>query len=195
MGPRRSPPSRRGVGTVSALTIASLALVGALGCASSRDPDSAQVQAAFERADPECELERTERISLGGLKLAAVKLLVRISDDEDSADMISNLRRVEVASYRVVTPPGCAGVGSLGDLGLQLVDLGWWPMVSERDGSESSWVFAHGDAEGDLDGLFVVTMGAGELEVVRLEGAIDRILADAVAEEPDRVAMLVDAAR
>lgn len=183
------------MGAVSALTILSLVLVGALGCASSRGPDSAHVRATLERAQPGCELERTERIRLGGLKLAAVKFLVRISDDEESADTLSNLRRVEVASYRAVTPPGCAGIGSLGNLGPELVNLGWWPMVSERDGSESSWVFAHGDAEGDLDGLFVVTMDAGELEVVRLEGRIDRILADAVAEEPDRAGLLVDPAR
>jgi len=35
-----------------------------------------------------------------------------------------------------------------------------------------------------LDGLFVVTIDGGELEVVRVEGRIDRLIADAVAEDP-----------
>ena len=53
-------------------------------------------------------------------------------------------------------------------------------MVTERDGADATWVYAHGDREGDLDGLFVVELSGTELEVVRLEGHIDRIMAEAV---------------
>ena len=38
---------------------------------------------------------------------------------------------------------------------------------------------------------FVVTIDGGELEVVRVEGRIDRLIADAVAEDPREAAELL----
>lgn len=183
------------MGAPAVLALSSLALTAAVGCTSSRAPDGARVRAAFERDHSGCRFERTEQFRLGGLKLAAVKFLVRSSDDEDITDMLSNLECIEIANYRAVTPRECATVDSLGDLGRELADLGWWPMVSERDGSESTWVFARGDAEGDLSALFVVTLAADELEVVRLEGRIDRILEEAVADDPHSAAEVVNPVR
>ncbi len=69
--------------------------------------------------------------------------------------------------------------------------IGAWPMVVERDGLDSSWVFGHGEKGSDLDGLLVVEFGGNELEIVRLDGAIDRLMAEAVAEEPGEVVRLV----
>ncbi len=61
--------------------------------------------------------------------------------------------------------------------------IGAWPMVVERDGFDSSWVFGHGDKGGEVDGLLVVEFRGDELEIVRLDGSIDRLMAEAIAEE------------
>lgn len=194
--PPRGTRPRRWVRAAPALTVALFALVlASFGCASSSAPKAAQVRAAYEEVSPGCRLEHEERLTLSGLKLAVVKRLVRLSNDEDAVGMLSNLRRVEVATYRVVTPEECAEVGALDRIKREMMSSGWRPMVIERDRLEASWVFSHSDAEEGLDGLFVVTIDAGELEVVRLEGRIDRLLADAVADDPDHASVIADLAR
>jgi hypothetical protein len=68
-------------------------------------------------------------------------------------------------------------------------------MVVERSGAGGSWVFARGDAEGELAGLYVIDLDGGALELVRLEGRIDRLLADAIRVDPGSAAHLVEDAR
>jgi hypothetical protein len=64
-------------------------------------------------------------------------------------------------------------------------------MWMERDDSDATWVHARYDAQDDMDGLFVVTIDGGGLEVVHVEGRIDRLIADAVAEDPREAAEIL----
>jgi hypothetical protein len=112
--------------------------------------------------------------------MSAVKTLVKLSGETDAMELLHSMRRVEVATYRLSPPSGCGQLASAAPFADTLAASGWWPMVTERDGVDASWVYAHGDREGDLDGLFVVDLDGTELEVVRLEGRIDRIMAEAL---------------
>ena len=49
------------------------------------------------------------------------------------------------------------------------------------------------DESGSIDGLYVVTFGGRELEIVRLEGRIDEFLAETIAETPATAAEIVKA--
>ncbi len=162
------------------------------GCAATAPPLTADVRTAIEKRNPGCRLERDSRVSLAGLKLALVKGLARASGESEGAEILSAIRRVEVETYRVATPSSCADASWMEGLAEGMVPLGWWPMAVERDGPDATWVFAHGGGEGDLDGLFVIDLGRAELEVVRLDGRIDRVMAEAVAEHPEEARLFLE---
>jgi hypothetical protein len=159
--------------------LALFAVVSA-GCTSSAGPNAAKIATAIERASADCRLERESRIALSGIKMSAVKTLVKLSGETDAMQLLESMKRIEVATYRVPPESGCGDGIRAAPFGDTLAGSGWWPMVTERDGADSSWVYAHGDREGDLDGLFVVELDGTEIEVVRLEGHIDRIMAEAL---------------
>jgi hypothetical protein len=173
-------------------------LLGAsMACASSAGPSAATVAASVEASAPGCRVARESRISLGWLKLAAIRTLMGLAeeDDDEAMEMLRNISRVEVATYRIATPALCAGSAAFGEVDRHLTTDGWWPMVRERGGPESAMVFAHGDCSSDLDGLYVVSFDGDELEVVRLEGRIERLMAEAISEEPGSASRLVEPAR
>lgn len=161
-----------------------LALAGS-GCATARAPGAARVQNVIESANPACSFERESRIALGGMKLAVVKALVRLSGESDEAGALAHIRYVEVVGYRNVAPSLCQEQSWAEWLRVEMTQSGWRPVVVERDGSQSSQTFAHGNENGEIDGLFVVDFDGNELEVVRIDGRMDRLLAEALAEDAD----------
>ena len=169
-----------------------LALTGA-GCCSTTGPGAGRVETAIEAANPACNLERESQVALGGLKMAVVKALVRLSGDPEEAEILPHIRRVEVTTYRVTAPSACADISWMEAIGEEMTSLGWRPLVVERNGFDSSWVFGHGKKESEFDGLLVVEFGGNELEIVRLDGSIDQFMAAAVAKEPHAVGRLVRA--
>lgn len=184
--------------TVAGRPLLLVVLLGAsVACASSAGPSTATVAASLEASAPGCRVARESRISLGRLKLATLRTLMRLAeeDDDEAMEMLRNISRVEVATYRIATPARCAGSAALVEVDRQLAARGWWPMVREREDAEAAVVFAHGDRSSDLDGLYVVSFDRDELEVVRLEGRIERLMAEAISEEPGSASRLVDSAR
>ena len=191
-----APAIKHWIGSVSGASRGPILLALALtavgvGYSTVRAPGAARVETAIEAANPACSLERESRVSLGRVKMAVVKALVRLSGETEGADLLPHIQRVEATTYRVVTPPDCADLSWMEVVGGEMATQGWWPMVVERDGLNSSWVFGHGEKGSELDGLLVVEFGGNELEIVRLDGAIDRLMAEAVAEEPGEVVRLV----
>lgn len=159
-----------------------LAVATAAGCTSMASPGAANVRDSIVAANPGCHLERESRVSLGGLKLAIVKSLARLSGEPEAARVLPHIRRVEVETYNILVPTLCNETSWMEVLGETMTERGWWAMVIEREDAESSWAFAHGDETGDLDGLLVVEFGGDELEVVRVDGRLDRLFAEALVE-------------
>ena len=150
--------------------------------------------AAIKASQPGCEVHQESRISLAGLRLSAVKALVRMAGESEGTEILSHMSRVEVVTYTVNPASNCGDRPSLDSFEEDMATRGWSILVKERDEGDTSWVFARGDAEGDLDGLFVVAFAGDELEIVRLEGRIDRIMAEVLAEDPGEAAAMIRSA-
>jgi hypothetical protein len=171
--------------TAAACLLPALVIVVQAACASSIGPSAAAVAASIETSAPGCRVSQESRISLAGLKLAVVKMLAGMSGEaEEATAILDHISRVEVATYRADGRVSCAAHGALDRVDRELSAGGWWPMVTERGDADMVRVFAHGDGGGDLDGLYVIEFDGNELEVVRLEGRIERLVAEAVSEDP-----------
>lgn len=177
----------------AASLLPAVVLVVQAACASSIGPSAADVAASIETSAPGCRVSQESRISLAGLKLAVVKMLAGMSGEaEEATAILDHISRVEVATYRADGRVSCAAHGALDRVDRELSAGGWWPMVTEREDADIVRVFAHGDGRGGLDGLYVIDFDGDELEVVRLEGRIERLMAEAVSEDPGSASRVLE---
>jgi hypothetical protein len=163
------------------------------GCAHGDSPRAARVADSIHMERPHCGLERESHIALSGLSLSAAKALVKLADEDEAAQILDGLKRVELATYLVSGGDQCRDLAGLGTVENELSQQGWSLVAREREAGEATWVFMSENEGGSIDGLYVVTFGGRELEIVRLEGRIDEILAAAIAETPARAAEIVKA--
>jgi hypothetical protein len=171
--------------------LVSLVLIG--GCAHGGGPRAAYIADVIEADLTHCHLDRESRIALGGISMFAVKALVELAGDSDEAQILADVKRVEQATYRVVDSESCPDLTQRAGFETELAQAGWQLVVTERDDREASWVFVREHEDGSVSGLYVVTLDPYELEVVRLEGRIDKILAEAIKEEPEKASEMVSA--
>jgi len=182
------------VGRPVVLLVTLIAAAAAAACAStSATPSASRIARAVEVSAPGCRLELEEHIHLGRFTLALVRGVLRLTGDADSdeAALLHQIHRVEVASYRVHPGSGNGLPRSLKELERVLAIDGMVPVVRERDSDRQTWVLAKDDGRGGLSELMVVDLDDDALEVVRLEGHIDRLLARAVELDPDAAAAMV----
>ena len=165
------------------------------GCSSLSGPGAAEVASAFEQTSPDCRLDRESRIALGGLKMSAVKALVKLSGEDDAAELLGSMRRVEVTTYRVSGFDSCGEIFGGTFVGEGLATEGWRPIVRERGRSGRTWVFERESSGGEIDALFVVALDSEELEVLRLEGEIDKLMVEAMKADTASVEQFVEFAR
>jgi len=184
------------------VTLLVLAMVLATGCATSRQVRS--VSQAVRAELPGVELDREVHLRLGPISLGLIRGIAGLAgddlDDED-ARMLAALRRVEIDVYEIrdrdageLEPEAVlAAEGSpqliapprLARLEQQLLDQGWSPVVTIREDGELSMIMTQEDRHGQIRGMFIVSYDGDELAVVRLEGRLDRLLAEAIAADPD----------
>jgi len=168
-----------------------LAAAAAAGCASATT--SRSVAKTLELALPECRLERDSTMVLGRTSLALLRGLSGIAGDEldaDTREILRGVRRIEVTSYRAGT--GCRALGAAPPVSRQLAADGWHAVIAAvEDEGELSWVFTREGPDGGTSGMLVITLDQKELEVVRLDGDIDRILLAVAEENPAAVPALI----
>lgn len=179
---------QRALSVVAVLSSLALPLAG---CG---DPPSVdQVTSEIRRWIPGARFEREEHIRLGRIKLGLVKGILRMVDDEDTPEATAILRevdRVEVATYRVRDLPDTTGLREKAPgFERQLARAGWSLTVKAQEDNSPSWLFTRSDGQGGLSNLLVVDLDDEELTVVRMDGRLDRALAEAVAERPKEAAL------
>lgn len=182
--PRRRPAGRS---AVALLTLA-LALPALSACTATPAPE--EIRGQLERELPGTHFEPEEHIRLGRFSLALVRGILNMVDDEDSdvdqaRKIMAGLRRVDVATYRVTALP------ELDDRVLSpLLDRlhrgGWQTVVRARESGSHAWILTRGEAGEVFAHLFVVSLERDELVIVRLDGHLDRVLAEAIADHPQQ---------
>ncbi len=162
-----------------------LAASGLSGCKEA--PSAAAIEWQLERHFPGLHLKRESHIRIPRIAMSAVRKLMRLASDEDKEDMriISHVKRVNVATYRVLSRPETEPLNVPPRFEERLAKDDWELMIRLRENDEQTWMFTRqGEEEGAITNLYVVALDSHELTVVDLAGRIDRILAEALADDP-----------
>lgn len=177
---------RKALSVVAVLSSLALPLAGC-----GEPPSVDQVTRDIQKWIPGVRFEREEHIRLGRIKLGLAKGILRMVDDEDGPEERAILRevdRVEVATYRVRHLPDMSGLPEkVPAFERELAHWGWSLTVKAQEDNSPAWLFTRADDRGGLKNVLVVDLDGHELTVVRVDGRIDRILAEAIAERPREV--------
>ena len=165
----------------SAVSVAALFTVGC-----KQSPTADQIRLEIEHRLPGAKFERESHVHLGRISMGAVKQLMRFTLPKDSSErkIITSLKRVDVATYRVVSLPEGPLVSEVSVLERRLYQEGWTAAVKERELDERTWVIYREDEKGSVRSMCVVSLDSYELEVVSIDGRLDEMLAEAIADDP-----------
>ena len=168
------------------------ALLYLAGCASS--PSVNQVRWEIQRRFPEARFELEEHIHLGRLSLGLIRGIVRMVPGKvEGQEILNAIHHLDVATYRVSALPDLDRIQGETRFERRLADAGWNMTVRAREEDSRTWIFTRGDEENALSSLFIVTLEAGELTLVSLDGRLDRALAEAIALNPKEAVRKVKA--
>ena len=182
--------------SVKSLVVVLLMLLPILGATTSRAgggmPSCHTVYQEIEQQLPGAEFERESHIRLGRFALAFVKPIARwaLDDDDEARNYLAAIKKVDIATYRVLDLPHTPDLSALRGIESRMSKNGWIKMLRESDDDDNTWVFLNHRKDGSIRGLVVIELDRYELSIVGVEGRIDDILAEAVADEPDGFADL-----
>ncbi|HEX9942981.1 MAG TPA: hypothetical protein VGG03_13260 [Thermoanaerobaculia bacterium] len=148
-------------------------------------PSVSQVRWEIERRFPQARFETEAHIRLGRISLGLVRGLVRMVPGKvEGQEFLNEVHRIEVATYRVRSLPDLDGV----EKGLRFEDrlarAGWSMAIRTRDEDSRTWMFVRASQDGSMRNLFLVALDGDELTLVRVDGRLDRALAEAMADHP-----------
>lgn len=149
-------------------------------------PSVDTVRWEIERRIPEARFERDSHIRLGPLTLGLARRIAHIADpgDPDIAPL-DHIRRIEVATYRVRSLPDLDHpLKTQTAFEKSLAQNGWTMALRERDGKSRTWMFLRFDGREELSNLYVVALDPAELTLIRLDGHLDRAMAESIADHP-----------
>lgn len=170
---------------IPVLSLLSLLSLSSVGCI--LVPTAESVRWEIERRVPEARFELEEHVTLGRISLGLLRTLVRMAPGKvDGQEFLTSIRRIETATYRVVSLPDLDRFEDT-HFESELTRAGWSLAVRAREQDSRMWLFLRTSGDGVVNNLFVVDLDQDELTVVRLDGRLDRALAEAVAHDPDEV--------
>jgi hypothetical protein len=149
-------------------------------------PSVDTVRWEIERRLPEARFERESHIRLGRITLGLARRIVHLADpgDPDVAPL-DDIRRIEVATYRVRSLPDLDRLLTTQTaFEKTLAENGWTMALRERGRDTRTWMFLRFDSQEKLSNLYVVALEPDELTLVRLDGRLDRAMAESIADHP-----------
>ena len=175
------------------ILIALVPLLLALAGCGAGSPSIDTVRGEIERRIPEASFERESHIRLGRITLGLARGIVHLADPGRSGHQgARRCCRLEVATYRVRSLPDLEKrLNAKTGFEQALARNGWTMVLHERDHGSRTWIFLRADAKGALSNLYVVSLDPSELTLVRIDGRLDRAMADSIAEHPKKLAQEV----
>jgi hypothetical protein len=174
-----------------------LLLLGALALAACAGPPSAeQVRGEIERQLPGARFAPEEHLRLGRLSLGLLHWLAGFDHDktdEKERALFRAISGVEIATYKVLSLPALDGLRLPEELEHRLHEEGWTTMVRSEEKGEHTWVLyrgARGAHPEVIRELYVVCLDPKELSLIRVSGHLDKLMAEAMADEPKKMARL-----
>lgn len=159
--------------------------------ACSESPSVSTVRSQLESRIPDARFEKEFHIRLGRVALGLLKPLAKMALDEGEQEEMAWLRairRVEVGTYRVVSLPDHLDLEPPPSLRRKLEKNGWSTLARVQEPGEMTMVLLREDRDGEIRGLFVLELDEAELTLVSLEGKLSRVMAEAMAHEPGKLA-------
>lgn len=155
-------------------------------------PSARAVCHEIERELPGAQFERESHLRLGRVALAFVKPIARwaLDDDDEARTYLAAIKKVDIATYRVLDLPENSETDAIRRIEGRMLDNGWIKMLRERDDDDNTWIFLRHRKDGSVRGLLVIELNHRELSIVGVEGRIDEILAQAIADEPGEFSSL-----
>ncbi len=175
------------------ILVAFVPLLLALAGCGAGSPSIDTVRGEIERRIPEASFERESHIRLGRITLGLARGIVHLADPGDpDTKVLDDVDHLEVATYRVRSLPDLEK-RLTAETGFEqaLAKNGWTTMLRERDHGSRTWIFLRADAKGALSDLYVVSLDPAELTLVRIDGRLDRAMADSIADHPKKLAQEV----
>ena len=150
-------------------------------------PSVSTVRAELERHIPGAEFEREFHLRLGGISLGLAKKLARfgLDDDDPELEMLRAIKRVNIGTYRVVSLPPIDELDLPQGFIRQLNATGWDLLLREQSEGERTWVFLRSAGNGSFSSVYVIALDEVELTMVAVDGRLDKIIASAIADDPD----------
>jgi squalene cyclase len=144
-----------------------------------------EVRWEIQRRFPEARFETEAYIRLGRISLGLVRGIVRMVPGEVEGQKILNeIHRIEVATYKVRSLPDLDRIAGKTRFESQLARAGWTTALRVRDEDSRTWMFVRGNEDGTMRSLFLVAMDGDELTLVSVDGRLDRVVAEAMADHP-----------
>ncbi len=176
---------------LAAVVAAALALAACAG-----PPSAEEVRGEIERQIPGARFERSEHLRLGRVSLRLVRWLASFDDDpQDRKDreLLSAISGVEVATYKVLSLPPVESLRLPQTVERRLLANGWTTMVRNEEKNEHTWILYRGAGGAHpevIRDFYIVSLDTKELALVRVSGHLDKLMAEAMAQEPRKMAKL-----
>ena len=163
-------------------------ILALIGCGAG-SPSVDSVRAEIERRIPEARFERESHFRFGRITLGLARGIVHLADPGDpDTKVLDDVHHLEVATYRVRSLPDLEKrLDAETGFAQALAKNGWTMVLHERDHGSRTWIFLRADAKGALSNLYVVSLDPSELTLVRIDGRLDRAMADSIAEHPKKL--------
>jgi uncharacterized protein DUF4252 len=154
-----------------------------VGCGES--PSASAVRWELQKRFPDARFESEEHVRLGRITLGLVRGIVHMVPGKvEGQEILDEIHRVEVATYRVSSLPDLDRIAGETRFESELARAGWHMALRARDEDSHTWLFVREHPDGTMRNLFIVALDGDELSLVRVDGRLDRALAEAMALHP-----------
>jgi uncharacterized protein DUF4252 len=154
-----------------------------IGCGES--PSVSAVRWELQRRFPNARFESEEHVRLGRISLGLVRGIVHMVPGRvEGQEILDEIHRVEVATYKVSSLPDLDRIAEETRFESELARTGWTMALRARDEDSRTWLFVREHPDGTMRNLFIVSLDGDELALVRVDGRLDRALAEAMALHP-----------